>query len=286
MVSRTLVSQRQKPAPGALVLDHVGHFVRDLDAAARLLEALGFSPTPVSHHVANGKPAGTSNRCVMLEEGYLEILAPTMDTPNAERIRRSMQRYSGVHLVCYGTPAAQEEHARLASHGFSPEPLVELRRRIDDGREVGFRVVYAPAEAMPECRAQYCEHLTPEVLWEEKNLGHRNGVTALAAAYLVAEDPALTAARWAEFSGLLPSPHDDGVVLETSRGTIHIASREALSRLIPNVPAAPAVAAIELKVREPGDFAALCAKAGLEVTKPGGRRCVSLPEALGGAWVF
>ena len=43
----------------------------------------------------------------MLEEGYVEILAPTMDTPNAQRVRERMKRYDGVHLACFGTPDAR-----------------------------------------------------------------------------------------------------------------------------------------------------------------------------------
>jgi hypothetical protein len=61
-----------------MVLDHLAHFVPDLDAAAAVWEKLGFVVTPVSHHRVAGKPAGTSNRCVMLDEGYLELLAPDM----------------------------------------------------------------------------------------------------------------------------------------------------------------------------------------------------------------
>ena len=100
------VADRQRPPPGALYLDHVSHFVPDLDAAGAWLARLGFAVTPVSAQVTQGGPAGTANRCVMLNEGYLEFLTPTMSTPNAERMRKSMRRYRGVHLVCFGTPAA------------------------------------------------------------------------------------------------------------------------------------------------------------------------------------
>ncbi len=222
----------------------------------------------------------------MLAEGYLEILAPTLDTPHAARVRELMKLYDGIHLVCYGTPDAAAEQARLAAHGFSPDPLVELRRKIDTGEEVGFRVAYVPREKMPECRAQYCEHLTPEVVWKDHHDKHKNGALALAAAYLVAEDPAATAARWADFSGLLPFAEDGLVVLKTSRGTVHVGTRERLSQLIPSVPPAPAVAAIRLKFKDPAAFARRCRREGLKATK--GRRgySVSLPAALGGTWLF
>ena len=63
------VAESQRPPPGELCLDHLGHFVPDLDAAAAVWEKQGFKVTPTSVHQVSGKPAGTTNRCVMLEEG-------------------------------------------------------------------------------------------------------------------------------------------------------------------------------------------------------------------------
>src|SRR6266853_1653444 len=43
------VADAQKPAPGELFVDHVSHFVADLDAAARIFESLGMKvvrPSP------------------------------------------------------------------------------------------------------------------------------------------------------------------------------------------------------------------------------------------------
>src|SRR3954471_5570614 len=134
-------AERQKPQPGELFLDHVAHFVPDLDAAAKLLRALGFAVSAESAHRAQGAPAGTSNRCVMLEEGYVEILAPSreneLDTLNARRVRERMERFVGVHLACFGTPDAEAEQRRLAAHGFEPEPLVDLERETRSENDSG-----------------------------------------------------------------------------------------------------------------------------------------------------
>jgi 4-hydroxyphenylpyruvate dioxygenase-like putative hemolysin len=282
----TSIAERQKPAPGDLCLDHVAHFVPDLGAAAALLEALGFTATPVSNHQVSGKPAGTANRCLMFEQGYIEILAPTLDTPNAKRVREHMARYGGVHLVCFGTPDAGSEHARLAAHGFEPEPLVNLQRRIEGDKLVQFNVVYVPPGRMPEGRVQYCQHLAAQYLWAADNLAHENGVKGLEAAYIVARDPLETAARWARFAGAIPGPDDGMVRLDTARGKIFIATKEALSAFIERVPDAPGVAAIALSVREAEAFAARFRKMGVNVRKTPRGHSVALPPALGGSWLF
>lgn len=275
------IADRQRPPPGALYLDHVSHFVPDLEAAGALLAQLGFAVTPISAQVTQDGPAGTSNRCVMLREGYLEFLTPTADTPNARRMRASMKRYRGVHLVCFGTPAAEEEQARLESAGFAPQPLVHLERKVAGGRKVRFSVVRAAPGKMPEGRVQYVQQLVPEAIWRARHLRHRNGVLGLAAAYVVAADPARAAARWARFMGGLPRREGKLASLATDRGKVLIGTRAQMQALLGSAPRAPGIAGYALACRDPRAFARHCRAAGLKVNRHLG---VVLPPALGGAW--
>ena len=276
------VAERQRPPAGELYLDHLAHFVPDLGAAAAVWEALGYSVTPVSIHNVSGKPAGTSNRCVMLEEGYLELLAPNKedatDTPHAQRVRERMKRFVGVHLACFGTPAAAAEHRRLADHGFEPEPLVSLQRTIETGELVRFRVVYVPPDKMPEGRVQYCEHLTPRQVWRE---GFVNPLR-LRAVYVVADDPEEVAARWGRFGGLLPRPEDGFVRLNTARGQVRIGRRSSIEKALGQCPPAPALAGYALSCGDPERFLDRCRENGLRVHE----NTVTLPPALGGAWLL
>ena len=218
----------------------------------------------------------------MLEQGYLEILCPKLDTPHAQRVRNLMARYDGVHLACFGTPDAAFEHQRLAAHGFEPEPVVNLERKIDTGEQLRFNVVYVAPGKMPEGRVQYCEHLTPEHLWKDEYVNP----LSLEEIYVVAGDPAKTAARWALFSGLLPRREGDMVRLDTARGRIFVATRKILSQLFGSVPAAPGIAGYRLRCRSPGRLAERCAKAGAKVKRRGKRYAVTLPAALGGTWLL
>jgi len=276
-----ITARRQRPPPGKVYLDHVSHFVPDLDAAGALLANLGFAVTPISVQVTQEGPAGSSNRCVMLRGGYLEFLMPTADTPNARRMLASMKRYRGVHLVCLGTPAAQEEQARLESAGFAPQPLVHLQRKVEDGMTVRFSVVRAAPGKMPEGRVQYVQHLVPEAIWRARHLRHRNGVRGLSAAYVVAADPARAAARWARFMGGLPRREDKLVSLETDRGKVLIGKRAQIKALLGAAPRSPGIAGYALACKDPRAFARRCAQAGLKVNR---HLCVLLPPALGGAW--
>ncbi|MGQ0510182.1 MAG: VOC family protein [Betaproteobacteria bacterium] len=273
--------------PGELVLDHIAHFVPNLAAARGTLQAMGFSVTPESAQVTQDGPAGTSNVTVMLPQGYLEFLAPTMDTPNAAKLRAAMARYSGVHLACFGTPAADEEHARLAAHNFAPLPLVGLARETETGR-AQFKVLRPAPEVMPEGRVQFVQHLSPDVIWHPRWMGHANGVRRLACLFVVADDPVKVSARWAHFAALLPRPAGRFVHLRTDRGDILIGRRDEWEALFGDeVPRAPALAGYALECTDPEGFAGRVLMAGAAVRKLRPRLFAAvLPAALGGCWVF
>jgi len=257
------VAERQVPPPGELALDHIAHYVADLDAAARVMEALGLVVTPRSAHRIRGKLSGTANRCVMLERGYIEIVAP--------------QARRGLRLACFGTPDAAAEHRRLEDHGFEPPDLVALSRKILPRGKVAFKVAYANPATMPEGRVQYCQHLTPAMMWQTRLV---NGLR-LEGLFVVARDPVKAAARWARFAGLIPRRTASGIRLDTARGWVLIARRFPWK-----TPAAPALAGYQLGSRHPQALAARCRKAGIDVKKLGSKYVAVLPPALGGTWLF
>jgi hypothetical protein len=223
----------QSPSPGKLNIDHVAHFVPHIDAASAALEQAGFTLTPFSeqsHRLEPGgplTPAGAGNRCVMLREGYLEFLTPTGDTPIAQQLRNSIQRYTGLHLIALGTAAPEADHARLKKNGFSPLPPVALQREIgtaggyDTAR---FTVVRVPPGTMTEGRIQYCQQHTPELLWQPRWLEHRNHARGLAAAIICVADPQEAAQRYARYTGLLAQVSGTQWRIDTQRGALLFAT--------------------------------------------------------------
>ena len=280
------VAAQQLPPAGSLLLDHISHFVPDLGAAARALSALGFAVTPESAQQTQEGPAGSSNVCVMLEHGYLEILAPTADTPNARNLRSWMHRYPGVHLCCFGTPDAESEQRRLQAHGFNPPELVHLRRQIE-GMTARFSVVRASRDKMPEGRIQYVQHFTPEAIWRPQHLNHSNGVVKLACVFVVADDAPAAAARWAHFAALLPRAAGAFVHLPMARGHVLVGRRESWAGLLGDAPPAPGLAGYALECRATAALVSRCRLSGLALRRLREDLYVaSLPDALGGSLMF
>lgn len=290
------IPKRQQPTPGTLNIDHVAHFVPDIGAASGLLEQLGFTLTPFSLQTTRNEageaiPAGAGNRCAMLEGGYLEFLTPTGDTPIGQQIRAAIARYTGQHLIAFGTPSAEEDHTRLVRHGFSPLPFVNLQREVDvagENRMARFSVVRVAPETMPEGRVQFVQQLTPECLWQPRYVVHPNGVTGLLGTFVVADDPAKVAARYAEFSGLLPRRIAGFVRLATARGDVLVGSDTACRTLFSGEPPpAPAMAGYALACKDPEGLRARLLALGCSVSEPSpDLYAACLPPQIGGAWLF
>lgn len=275
----------------SITVDHIAHFVPGPDAASAALTDLGFTLTPFSEQShrpdADGPlvPAGTGNRCVMLQQGYLEFLTPLHDTPNAQQLRTAIARYTGVHLIAFGTDAPHEDYARLKHEGFTPLAPLPLQREAQTPNGTAtarFTVVRVPPPVMAEGRIQFCQHHTPDVVWQPRWLTHANHAVALAGVLLCVADAAATAQRYARFTGLPVHRLDQAWRLDTARGYVLIADAEPVQRVLGVT--APALPWIAGYVLDSDDMRATAQRVGGRTL--GERVVFDLPPALGGTIVW
>jgi hypothetical protein len=290
--------KQQRPATGTLCLDHIAHFVPDIDRASATLERLGFTLTPFSlqqHRTTPGgplEPAGSGNRCAMLQRGYLEFLTPTADTPVAQRMRAAIGRYVGQHLICFGTSESERLHRHLADAGFQPMPPVALQRQIGTPTGEGtarFTVLRVPPEVMPEGRVQFVEHHTPELLWQPRWLDHPNGANALLASFVCVADTQEAIDRFARFAAASPRRTGTATILDTSgHGAVAIMDADAIKATFDVAPPClPWIAGTVLRVADLGRTADHLAKASLPAARLGRAALyVRAPDDLGGLFVF
>ena len=278
-------------------MDHVAHFVPQMEGTSSELEWLGFTVTPFSsqsHRVEPGgplEPAGAGNSCVMFRRGYLEFLTPIGDTPIAAQLRAAMQRYVGVHLIAFGTAAPAEDYARLTEGGFSPLEPLALQRAIETttGDETArFSVVRVPPGTMPEGRVQFCQHLTPQWLWQDRWIRHPNHAVAIKGVIVCVADPQEAGQRYARFAGLDARTHGDGWCIVTGRGYLLFADAPSVSqRFGVDPPSLPWIAGYILEsqdIRATADY--LSASSVQSRALDGQRILIELPPALGGIAVF
>ncbi|GIU93157.1 MAG: hypothetical protein KatS3mg011_2063 [Acidimicrobiia bacterium] len=155
-------------------LDHIVQVVSDLDLAAEEYRKAGFLVTPRSDH-----PFGTSNRLVVLEGSYLEIVAVTrpdrIEGQFAARVAESGPGTAPFLVIRTADPEA--EHRRLIQAGLAVgDPMRFERTAVGaDGstRRAAFTVVFGPPGVF------FCHHHTPEAVWQPGWTNHLNGARAV-----------------------------------------------------------------------------------------------------------
>ena len=275
----------------SLCIDHIAHFLPDIDAASAALSNLGYTLTPFSaqsHRLAADGPllpAGTGNRCVMLQNGYLEFLTPTHDTANARQLRIAIARYTGVHLIAFGTQTPDADFARLDAEGFAPLSPIALQRQVgtEDGEATArFTVVRVAATTMAEGRIQYCQHHTPAVVWQTRWLKHANHAVGLAGVLICVADPAEAAKRYARYTGLPVQQSANTWRLDTGHGYLLFMSVPTLQQTLGvTAPTLPWIAGYVIDSDNMNATRSLISGRTLEK-----RICVQLPDALGGVMLF
>jgi hypothetical protein len=157
---------------------------------------------------------------------------------------------------------------------------------------VRFTVTRTAPGCMPEGRIQFCQHHSPEGVWQTRWLAHRNALRALTGVHLCVADPEEAAHRYARYAGIavqaLPGGAGRGYVQTTARGRLVLCDAARLAALLGiEPPALPWIGAAELASADPGRTASVLREAGLmPVPLPDGRARVDLPAALGGAFVI
>jgi hypothetical protein len=288
-------ADRQTPLPGEVFLDHVGHFVADIEAARRAATVYGFTPTDIAIHAntaADGTRilSGTGNFCIMLGRGYLEVLFSASDAPLARELTDALQRYPGVHLFALSSADAESEHARLTPAGFETRPLARLRRPIGDtgpeAQEARFTVARVAASEMPEGRVQFVTHHTPDLVWPADALAQANGVIALLDCVIVVDTPDTAAERFARFTGRPAQITGKGTRIDLDRAAFWLMSPAQAQILTPaGMPPPPYVPCYGLGVASLAETERFLVARGLVHERSGQVLRVPLPRELGvGAW--
>lgn len=290
---------RQVPDGEDIFLDHIAHWVSDMNAAATAMQDLGFTLTPYTEHTNSTEPgapivpAGSANRCIMLREGYLEVLTPTADTAIGRELRAGIDRYTGVHLGAFGCADAPAQRERLIAEGFDQRPVVDLRRETDtaDGATgtLQFTVIRPVPGAMAEGRIQFLSHRTPDLLWQERWMNHVNGAERLIDLFICVGDPDEAAARHQRYLGREPRRIEGGWLIPCERGGVALLGPKGFETHIPRVeiPTLPFMAGYVIQCADLASCTDLLGRRSIvyrELTS--NMVAVVTPPALGGVLLF
>jgi catechol 2,3-dioxygenase-like lactoylglutathione lyase family enzyme len=242
-------------ACGITGIDHTLVGVRDLEAARALWSRLGFTVTPRGRHIG----WGTGNYCVMLEEGYVELLGIVDSSQFSNNLDKLLEKREGLLGFAFATPDANACRDALEAVGLKPDGPKQLKRDLElpTGTVTPeFRLVFLPPESTPEVSAFVTHHLTPELIRRPDWLLHANGAQRLLSVTVVCADPVSAALGYLPIFGpdrIKVTDHMTSVSCGT--GALRFMKPDALSQVYPGVapdplPDLPFVASMKLLVAD------------------------------------
>ena len=179
-------------------LDHIVHAVRDLDAAAAAYRELGFTVGARNKH-----PWGTHNHIVQFPGFFIELL--TLGEPDkltgdgfSENFgvynRDFAARHDGLSMMVLESKGSGGDVSAFRAAGIAGSDSMRFERegKRPDGTpvHVAFSLAFAHDKAAPDLRFFTCQQHYPENFWNPAFQTHANGATGIAAAVVVANEPA------------------------------------------------------------------------------------------------
>jgi catechol 2,3-dioxygenase-like lactoylglutathione lyase family enzyme len=245
-------------------IDHLVLCVRDLDAARRVYEQLGFTLTPKALH-----PFGTANSLVQLHGNFLELLAiadrslikPADEGEFAFAAFNEgfLAAREGMSMLVFASDDARRDQREFAASGLRTYAPFDFSRQavLPDGSTaaVGFSLAFVTESRMPDCVFFVCQQHAPQYFWKPEYQAHRNGALAVEEVVMVASEPAAFAAFFAKLQphGVIES-RGARLAVETARGAITVLDPTAFAKRFPAAPrasmAAPRFAACRLRVAD------------------------------------
>ena len=280
-------------------LDHIVHAVRDLDAGAELYRRLGFTVGARNRH-----PWGTHNHIVQVPGFFIEVLTmaePSMlgddgiSTLFGDFNRRFLDAGEGFSLlILESNDATADARAfEAAKIGASGVLRFEREGKRPDGSpvKVAFSLAFARDALAPAHHFAVCQQHYPENFWNPDYQHHANGVTGVAGAVMVADNPSDHHIFMSAFAGereLLSS--SAGITVTTPRGEIQVVTPAAFADLFgltaPDVSNGGRLAALRLASSDMNATQASLASGGFAPIQRMGRQVVPPDQALGAALVF
>ena len=273
-------------------LDHVAVATDDLDRAATAYRRLGFNLTRRSSHSGDDGPWGTGNHCAMFRDGYFELIGITDPALYHDHLKAALARYTGLHLIALGTGDSDAAYTGLRSRDVPAQKPYAIARRVpygDGGREGRFRITQMDEAWFPEADFFFCQHETPDVLWQPGLLDHPNGVTGLLGVTIASADPDDTAMRIEAVTGVADDVSADRHMFMLSRGFVEVVSQAQVAERFDGIEPAglPWIAAVVFRTADVQALRGLADEAGLDLKDlDGGGIWVAPADADGAIVVF
>ncbi len=251
------------------ILHHIGLINSDLKMSAACYERLGFTLTPLSIPkvvlTPGGLPEtlGAGNRHAIFSNNYLELLGVvdpkrwrevTIEQRGPYDLDLPLSRYEGLHVMHFGTDHIEKVKERLDRQGVACSAIKKFQRNVQTKtgeHMMKARSIHFPSKSNPEGLIQIAQHDTPELVFQDRYMHHRNSAIALIEIVVVTETPASYASKYEQYTGHQSRQiANNHFVVDLGLSRVTVVNPDGLDTIIPGykVPALPFMAAFTVEV--------------------------------------
>lgn len=155
-----------------------------MDDAVGLFGRLGFLVTERGYHTL-----GSINHLLVLGQTYIELLGLPPERPDARPELRDSA--PGLDALVFGSEDADATWAAVTARGAPIGAVQAFSRPVrtaEGERDAAFRTVRCLPGSAQAGRLYFCEHLTPELVWQDAWRAHPNGAIELVEAHIQVPD--------------------------------------------------------------------------------------------------
>lgn len=254
--------------PNVLGIDHPLVTVRDMDAACRAYELMGFRPAPRGRH-----PWGTANNLILFPHCFIEIIGVYDESllgkgGIAEGAAFSgficdylARRDGGVSLMALHSDDIRADHDTVEARGFKSTGLVNFRRTVTlpDGSkdEAVVSLSVLINSDFPNVSTFICQQHKPHLVWVADWLKHPNKTDGILGVTYVADEPgALLFYYQALYGPEKVAESDRGLRVNTPNGVIDVIPPALMPERFPMAepflpPASMRPCGVAIRVRSP-----------------------------------
>lgn len=282
-------------------LDHLVMPLRDLDAASRFYEALGFKLTPKADHAW-----GTSNRLVQINGAFLELLT-VVDPSRMEEAdidafsfgaynRDFLTRHEGISMLVLDSADPVADRQGFHDAGlttYAPFSFERIANQPDGSeRKVAFDLTFTTHPDVPDAAFFACRNRFPENFWKPEYQDHPNGALRIASVIMVADEPAELHEFLSAFSGQRELRSTSfGIECDLGQSQIDILTPVGFNAFYGDVfPLdtldSPRIVAFKIVVDDIARIERLAKAAGTDVTRRSGMVIVPASAAHGSVLIF
>jgi hypothetical protein len=207
------------------ILDHAVINVDDqLDSVYSLFCRMGFQLSARGHH-----SMGSSNHLAIFGENYLELLGYE---PSKAQTERGLWRAPlGLAGLVWKTSDAQATYQSLQTLRLAGAPPTSFSRPVTlpDGEATvaEFCITRLTDDAIPNGFSFFCQHITPDAVWQARWQQHPNSVLDLTDFVIMADKPAHAALVYARLFGEdISSSEQNNFLLQAGSACLRIITPE------------------------------------------------------------